>query len=372
MAANQTSFAPDWTAAPGRTIRRIMTRRGLSVYELATEIDVSEAKAEALIEGNVLIDKELAERLSAALGSSSSFWIRRESDYRNDLRRLQSTESRSEALDQSWAKSFPIRDMQKFGWLPAAVTKSNCDQILRDFFAVGSIQAWQQRFAPTTALAAFRTSPTFESNPAAVTAWLRWAEIQSDTIQTRDWNPGRLATNLSQMRALTRRNHPRKFIPELKRLCADSGIALVIAPAPTGCRASGATRFLSTKKALVVLSLRYKSDDHFWFTFFHEIGHLALHAKDALFLEDGSEISSKEEDEANKFAEEVLIPADHRQRLQDLRLRSEDITRLSVRLGISSGIVVGQLQHLGRLGRNQMNHLKRRYSWKEFTTSVSL
>jgi HTH-type transcriptional regulator/antitoxin HigA len=366
MVANVPSFAPNWTTAPGRTIARVMSRRGLSLYELALEMDVSEASAEALIEGRLTINGDLAERLSAVLGSSTSFWVNRENQYREDLKRLEVVERTTVELDHTWARSFPIKDMCKLGWLPPTVTRQNCDVALREFFAVDSPQAWQQRFAPAAALAAFRTSPTFQSNPSAVTAWLRWAEIQSNSIKCDKWNADVLIARLSEMRKLTRRNHPSKFVPELRDICGAAGVALVIAPAPSGCRASGATRFLSAEKALIVLSLRYKSDDHFWFTFFHEIGHLLLHSKDAVFLEDGSEITSKEESEANDFAEEILIPREDREELLRLRLRSEDISRFSVRVGISSGVVVGQLQHCGRLGRNQMNHLKRRYSWKEF------
>lgn len=372
MVASQATYTPAWSMPPGRTIKRLMLHRGLSIYELSIEIEVSEEKTEALIEGELQINEKLAERLSAALGSSSAFWINREKQYRQDLERLQNPVNSLTALDEKWARSFPLKDMHKFGWFPSTLAKKNSVDLLQEFFGVTSAETWRSRYAPHASLAAFRTSPTFESNPAAVTAWLRWGEIQSENIQCNDWNVERLAENLSEMRKLTRRNHPSKFIPELRRLCADAGVALVIAPAPTGCRASGATRFLSPTKALIVLSVRYKSDDHFWFTFFHEVGHLVLHAKEAVFLEDGSDINSEEEIEANKFSEDVLIPPIHRDELLQLRARSEEISRFSVKIGLSSGIVVGQLQHLGRIGRNQMNHLKRSYSLKDFERAITL
>jgi HTH-type transcriptional regulator / antitoxin HigA len=370
MVANLGTFTPDWTAAPQKTIARIMSRRGLSVYELAVEMDVSEAKAEALLYGGLQIDESLAERLSSALGATAKFWLNRETQYREDLQRLQKANEAPAALDQNWAKLFPIKDMIKFGWLPSNLSRQNYDAALREFFEVTTPQAWQQRYSSATAVAAFRTSPTFDSNPAAVTAWLRWAEIQADGIDCESWSAETLSQILPEMRALTRRNNPSKFVPELQNLCRQVGIALIIAPAPKGCKASGATRFVSPKKAYIALSLRYKSDDHFWFTFFHEIGHLVLHAKDALFLEDSSDISSVEEEEANRFSEEVLIPPAVKPDLLRLRPRTKDILRFAVKIGVSSGIVVGQLQHFGQIGRHQMNHLKRPYSWKEFEQIV--
>lgn len=366
MTANPSAFSPDWTMPPGSTIKRIMSKRGLSVDELAMEIEFSEAKTQGLIDGEVSIDEELATRLSTVLGASHNFWINRERQYRDDLMRLNPNMQSFQSLDTSWAKAFPWQAMRKFGWLPSTTTKQNYVETLQRFFEVKTLEDWVSRYKPTEALAAFRTSPSFESSPPAVTAWLRWAEMKASEIDCNPWSRDALIDSIANMRKLTRRNHPSKFIPELRKLCANAGVALVIAPAPDGCRASGATRFLSPEKALIVLSLRYKSDDHFWFTFFHEVGHLVLHSEDALFLEDNSDVNSLEEIEANEFSANTLVPPGLRDEMLSLKPRSDAISRFSIRAGISSGIVVGQLQHVGRFGRNQMNRLKRRYQWDDF------
>src|ERR1035438_3986498 len=52
---------------------------------------------------------------------------------------------------------------------------------------------------------------------------------------------------------------------------------------------------------------RAKVYDHFWFTFFHECGHIILHGKKEGFLE-GRGASTREEEEANDFAANHLIP----------------------------------------------------------------
>ena len=83
---------------------------------------------------------------------------------------------------------------------------------------------------------------------------------------------------------------------------------MVIVPAPSGCKVSGATLFPQQDKALLLLSFRYLSDDHFWFSFFHEVGHLLLHGIEKIFLEGVDEINQNDEEEANKFAAELLIP----------------------------------------------------------------
>ena len=116
---------------------------------------------------------------------------------------------------------------------------------------------------------------------------------------------------------------------------------------------------------MILLSFRYLSDDQFWFTFFHEAGHLLLHNNKALFLEDGSDVTRDEENEANVFAENILVPPAMRSELATMPLTKQDIMRAAVRLGVARGIVVGQLQHMKRIKPSQFNYLKRRYNWNQ-------
>ena len=56
-----------------------------------------------------------------------------------------------------------------------------------------------------------------------------------------------------------------------------------------------------------MLSLRYKSNDHLWFAFFHEAGHLLFHGKKMMFLETVGGMSDDNEEEADAFARNFLI-----------------------------------------------------------------
>ena len=137
-------------------------------------------------------------------------------------------------------------------------------------------------------------------------------------------------------------------------------------------RASRATWFSNPSKATLILSARHLSDDHFWFTFFHEAGHLLLHKSEGPIIEE-PEITSKEmEEQANTFASHILIPEEYRDELFSLKISPKRIFNFSKRIGISPGIVVGQLQHYGQLARNQLNHLKRRFVWKISNGFVNL
>jgi Zn-dependent peptidase ImmA (M78 family) len=111
------------------------------------------------------------------------------------------------------------------------------------------------------------------------------------------------------------------------------------------------------------LSFRYLSDDQFWFSFFHEAGHLFLHGREGFFLEGMGTPATPQEQEANAFAERILVPPEWRDKMLALRTDSREVIRFARKLGIAPGIVVGQLQHYGRVKRSHLNGLKRRFTW---------
>ncbi|WP_439550001.1 helix-turn-helix transcriptional regulator [Falsiroseomonas sp.] len=356
-------FEPDWTSPPGATIAGILNARALPRETLAQEIDLPVDAIHRLLLGLEAIDALLAEKLSAYLGSSPQFWLRREAQYRADLRRIRQAEVNSS--QEIWVKQFPVKEMADLGWIAKFHSLSEAAHLCLQFFDVQDVPSWHQRYAGSASAAAFRISSAVRTDPGAVCAWLRWAELVASRTPTAPWNAEQFRNSLSEIRRLTWQRRPAVFLPALRRICAAAGVGIVVARAPKGCPASGATRFVSPSKALMVLSFRYKTDDQFWFTFFHEAGHLLLHGPDALFLEDGSEVTSVEEAEANEFAESILIPAEYSDAFSKLRPTANEVISFSRHIGVAPGIVVGQLQHRGRIGHDRLPHLKRRYDWGE-------
>jgi hypothetical protein len=256
--------------------------------------------------------------------------------------------------------------MVEYGWLDRDLFTADPAAACLRFFGVADIQAWRATYRNVLEMAAFRTSPTFKSLPGSLAAWLHQGEVESRSLECRPWDPKAFQRALFEMRPLTRKRDPKFFLPELKQRCADYGVAVAIVRAPAGCRASGATRFLSTSKALLLLSFRYLSDDHFWFTFFHEAGHLVLHSKKSLFLEGGN-TPGAEELEANEFSAGILIPPEFLSKFEHLKVERHDIRNFAKTIGVSPGIVLGQLQYRGRARPNQLHMLKVRFGWQKKT-----
>jgi plasmid maintenance system antidote protein VapI len=356
-------FSPSWVSPPGETIDDLLKERGITAAELAIQLGMGDSEIDALSAGRKELDLSVANKLEAVFGGSAEFWVAREQQYRQGLRQLPPRITDSGTSVDDWLSDLPIKDMVRFGWIPATATRVETERVCLDFFGLPSVDAWHEAYRQVQEAAAFRTSPSFESQPGAVAAWLRQGELVAQDIACRPWDSERFRTELTNIRALTRLKEPQAFIPELANTCADCGVAAVVVRAPLGCRASGATRFLSAERALLLLSFRYLSDDHFWFTFFHEAAHLLLHGKDRLFLEGASTVSSEQEHEANRFAADLLIPPECRSELMALGPDSRDVLRFARQIGVSPGIVVGQLQHLGIVKRSQLNSLKRRFHW---------
>ena len=122
---------------------------------------------------------------------------------------------------------------------------------------------------------------------------------------------------------------------------------------------------MTKDKALTQLSLRYKTNDQFWFTFFHESGHILKHGKSEIFIEDHG-MDDEKEQEADQFAASALIPPSAFRKLREIRLYSRQAVRgFAEEAGIAPGIVVGRLQHEGLVPHKNLNGLKTKFTWAE-------
>lgn len=353
-------FEPDWLSPPGDTIGDLLDERGWSQTEFAQRIGYTTKHVNQLIRGKAPISQETALRLERVLGSTARFWLQREAEYRETLARR--TEQEQFGQNIGWLSELPLREMIGFGWVQDCRANSAA-QVAEclGFFGVATVAAWRERYI--VPLAAFRASQRFEKQPGAVAAWLRQGERRAGAIECAPFQRRKFRQVLLELRALTNESDPAVFVPRLTELCASAGVAVVIEPAaPQGCPVSGAVRWLTPETALLMLSLRYKSNDQLWFSFFHEAGHLLLHGKRLLFLEMEETLANDEEAEADAFARDFLIPRQRAPELQQMRSEAA-VRQFAAEIGIAPGIVVGRMQKEGWLPWSHLNGLKERYDW---------
>ena len=362
------AFQPNWFSKPGDTLSALLRKREMTPDTLAECMHRDASVVHGLLSGKTAIDEPIASLLSKCVGGSPSFWTKRQSQFEEDLSRA--AEAISIDKGKSWLRTLPIKEMVSSGWIPASKEIRDTIKTSLAYFDVADPDEWRDRYTGFRNLFRFRTSPAFETKLGALAAWVREAEIRASAMACARWDAAVLRARLDEMRSLTKATNLDYFISRLRALCAEVGIAIVFLRAPAGCRASGATRFLSPTKAMIVLSFRHLSDDQFWFSFFHEIAHLLLHGIGATFVDGEAAEPSEKEAEANAFSAGVLIPADRQDELMTLRSRFRDVIRFAVSVGVSPGIVVGQMQYRKLIGPHQLNNLKRRYDWDEIGTAI--
>lgn len=357
------NFEPVWFSRPGDTLLYFMKQKGMSYKDVSRSSGISLDILYGIIAGNYSIDKYIAERLSSFIGGSVDFWLNRQRIFSENLDRAARISDSDLARD--WLRRIPNRHMEQMGW------KFNSRDFLSKmkaallFFNVCSVQEWSEAYEEQMNVVSFKKTSAFSDDCVATSIWLRQGEIEADKIECAAWNVDKFREALSVIRSLTRTKNIDYFMPRLRKICAECGVAVVFVKAPDGCRASGAAEFITNNKALIILSFRYLTDDHFWFSFFHEAGHLLLHSKDGTFLEGYGDLNIEKENEANRFAGSLLIPAAHWEKFTQIRCKTDDIVRFATSIGISTGIVVGQMQKNGIINYSQFNKLKRKFTWDE-------
>jgi addiction module HigA family antidote len=352
-------YAPDNVSAPGETLEEVLESRGMSQAELADRTGRPKKTINEIIKGKAAITPETAIQLERVFGITASFWITREQNYREALAR----EKEGDALEgqSDWLNNIPYRAMAKLGWVAERKEKAaQMEEVLR-FFGVASPASWEGIWSGSVPV--FRQSPSFQSKPGAVAAWLRKGEIEASQWECEAFDEQAFRLALGRVRSLTR-EMPEDFATTVQNICSASGVLVAFVPELPGTSLWGATRWLSPTRALMQLSLRYKTDDHLWFTFFHEAGHILLHGKREVFLEDDGDDRSNKEAEADAFARDWLIPmSQYRVFCRKGSFSCASASRFAHEAGIAPGIVVGRLQHDGYLDRAHCNNLKKKVDW---------
>ena len=354
-------FRPDYAVAPGEVLALELEARGMTQNELSVRTGLTPKHLISIAKGQSSITSDTAVKLERALGMPAQYWLNLEMLFQETRARL--SDERKLQTDLNWVKRFPLSAMIQLGWLAKHKDPKAQLVALLEYLGIASVEQWPKLWR-NDLRAAYRQHTTHEIHEEAVSAWLRRGEILAAGIACEAFDKTRFRAALDAIRGLTT-CAPSEFVPRMQAYCAQAGVAVVFVPALPKTGVSGATRWLSSSKALIQLSLRYKSNDHLWFTFFHEAGHILLHGKKEMFLEGLNGLDAEKENEANEFAEHELIPP----KLfiawlkETPRITKAAIMAFAKRIGIAPGIVVGQLQHKRLLPMTHANDLKMKYEW---------
>jgi addiction module HigA family antidote len=370
MASEQQTSIPFTPEAvhPGEIVSEYIEFHGWTQRDLARRTGLTPKTISEICNGKAPLTPPTALSLEKVLRRPAHFWLNLQRQY--DEAEARSRELHKSAAWTDWARRFPIKEMKRLRFL-IPEGRSDADALLR-FLGVSSPESWDAVWSASKV--AYRQTRKFAQSAEAISAWVRETELEAEQMETAPFDEARLRASIGELRRVTREKADNILEP-VQSICAGFGVAVVLVPELPHCGISGSAEWLSDKKALIGLTLRYKTDDQFWFTFFHELAHILLHRKKRALIVDNAADDLNDrvidpemqayEAEANRFATDTLIPpAVLSEFLRARTFTNDSIYGFAERIEIGPGILVGRLQHDGILKPFQGNAFKQNLNWK--------
>ena len=350
-------YRPDWVAPPGDTIKENLEVLGMSQAELAKRMGMAKENVNEILNGKSAITPETALKFENVLGMDADFILKLQSSYRIYLAEKKAKEIQKEEIQI--LNRIPYKEMVKKGWIEKAKSKLEYVQIVKQFLGINSLSDLDNVYA------FYRKSQAVRDNQYAVIAWLRKGEIDAQHTDAASYDEMKLKTSIPEMRKMTNMEFG-KVRDKLTNLLAQCGVAVSYIPALKNSPVYGAVKWLKPERPFITMSLRYKTNDQFWFTLMHEIYHI-LYPKKTSIIIDYDDHEDDYEKRADKFAAKTLIPnTEYRKFIKAGDFSKESILDFADKINIAPGIVVGRLQHDGQIPyRTELNKLKIKYTLEE-------
>ncbi|NTW54547.1 MAG: HigA family addiction module antidote protein [Chlorobaculum sp.] len=340
------AIAREVISCPGDTLAEHLEYTGMSQAELAARMGRPKKTINEIIKGKAEITSETAIQLERVVGIPANLWMGLERNYRLRLAEIDAAEALLET--EAWAKQFPLAAMKKLGWISFEDGIVSSAQAVLAFFNVASPEVYDNVCHKQLYATAYRMSEKCSKDPYAVAAWLRQGERQAESLKAEAYDKKAFEEALLDIKTrLVVMDDG--FLAGLQERCLRAGVKVVFTPCLQKAPLNGSTRWLNDTP-LIQLSDRFKRNDIFWFTFFHEAAHILKHNKKDVFIE-GMEYScdgKKKEAEADAWAADYLIGRKEERRMLETPLFvKEDIEQYAERIGTHPAIVVGRLAKLG-------------------------
>ena len=345
MATNQ--FTPTVVFHPAETLREKLAEMGMSIKEFALRTGKPEKTINAVLNEESSLTPEMAVLFENVTQIPASFWINKQARYNEYVARKRQEETIISAQD--WARQFPYAEMAKYNWVPATRNLDEKTHHLLSFFGVASAKAWDNLYMQSELKVAAYTSLKHTHEAHSISAWLRRGELQSKETVSPAFDIKLLKEQIPTMRNLMV-NQPADFFVQLQNICLKAGVILLFTPKLPKVPLSGSTRWINDTP-LIQLTARYKQNDRFWFTFFHELGHIVLHGKKYISLEnvDFAEADAQKEQDAHDFAVKHTFSKEQEEKLlreHPVSINSDDIVNYAIEFNTHPAMIIGRLQFL--------------------------
>ena len=210
---------------------------------------------------------------------------------------------------------------------------------VRKFLKVATLSVFKKRDMAVSFRSA--SNKISDANVVKANAMVQIAINNALTFDAPKYNKVKFKQAVDYALSLTK-NHE-DFYPLIKNAFLEAGVIFVILPNLPGSKINGATKKLEKNVMLMVNDRRLNSDT-FWFTLFHEIGHI-IHGDYGISFE---KESGEKEEIADEYAADSLIDPDEYERfIKDKVFSLGTIKAFADSIDRDPGIVLGRLQNDG-------------------------
>jgi len=309
-------YEPDYAVHPGETLREKLEELGMTPKEFAVRTGKPVKTISEILNGKSSITFEMSVLFEKVLKISASFWIKKQANYNEFVVREKQKEELKKA--QKWAMQFPYPQMAKMGLVkPTRKVEEKAEELLH-YFNVSKPSAWENIYLNQQTPVFFRISLKHTKNPYALSALLRMGEIKANSVDAPDFNKAVLKSILPELKTIMA-NKPNNYLQQIQEKCLLAGVKVIYTPNLPKTVIHGTVRWLNNKPVLQITD-RLKRYDIFWFSLFHELGHILIHGnKKNIFLEDinGSVDKDLKEQEADEFAAQWVLSSDDYEKIMN-------------------------------------------------------
>jgi HTH-type transcriptional regulator/antitoxin HigA len=359
MAIKKTGISRDLIICPGETIADVLEDRSITQVELATQTGVSPAYVSNVIAGKKGISAKFALALEYALGVPKSFWLNLQANYDAEL--LELNESQTITDEEREARK-SLKDIVKYlrqeGKIPIREKTDESIISLRKALNFSNI-ANLKNVIPT---GAFRMASNTTIDPYVLGAWVRMCQLagNSNSIETifDAHNVNKLIDEIKSIMIDENAN----IQADLRKTMGKYGIDFSIARNFRGAPVHGYISLKTDGTYQMVVTIRGAFADIFWFSLFHELGHIVNGDIATNFLDDG--IDKEKERKADLFASNKLIDSEeYAEFLEKNDYSIETIKSFAKMQKVMPYVVIGRLQKEKRLDYRCYSDYKLRYKW---------
>jgi len=338
-------YNPQIVSHPGLGLREKLEELQMSPKEFAVRCNKPVKTISEVLNGKSAITPDMAVQFENVLHIPAKFWLKRQYNYDEFVARSNRQETIEGATD--WARLFPYADMAKKGWVPKTSRVEEKAEHLMEYFSFSSHISWEKFYMKSELKASFRISLAHTNTPHALSAWLRRGDIQAQAIEAPEYSAKALRAVLPQLKAIMAKQ-PDDFFQQAQALCLGAGLKLVYTPCLPKAPINGVARWIENNTTpLIQLSCRQKRNDVFWFSFFHELGHILLHGRKDIFLENVEYEGFDAEKEAAADAFAIAWTFSEKQETEVMkknRLTTDDIVVYAEKFQTHPAMIIGRLQ----------------------------